>query len=122
MTAASGYSGPQWRRSAIDDIDETYAFVRRAFFDVKAHFSEHVPHSRGLRAMAARLDDIRLTRLQFSPRTRLTAEPDGDVNISHLIRGRNILGHGKDTLHFAPGDSYLITPEHQKDFDFADVD
>jgi hypothetical protein len=42
MTAASVYSGPQWQHFAIYDIDETYTFVRRAFFDVKARFSEHV--------------------------------------------------------------------------------
>jgi AraC-like DNA-binding protein len=122
MTAASVYSGPQWQRFAIYDIDETYSFVRRAFFDVKARFSEQAPNSRGLLAITARLDDIGLTRMQFSPRTRLTAEPDSDVNITHLIRGRNVLGHGKDALHFAPGDTYLVTPSRHQDFDFADID
>jgi AraC-like DNA-binding protein len=122
MTAASVYSGPQWQRFAIYDIDETYTFVRQAFFDVKARFSEHAPDSGGLLAITARLDDIGLTRMRFSPRTQLTAAPDGDVNITHLIRGRNILGHGKDGLHFAPGDNYLIAPGHRQDFDFADID
>lgn len=122
MMDTSLYSGPQWQRLAIHDIDEAHAFIRRAFLDVNVTFSEPDPAARGLVAVGARLGDVSLTRMKFPTRTRLTTAPDGDVNITHMIRGRNSLSHGKDTLHFGPADNYLVSPDHSQKFDFADVD
>ncbi|WIN00058.1 hypothetical protein ACTOB_003736 [Actinoplanes oblitus] len=122
VTASSVYSGPHWQHFAISNIDETYNFVRQAFFEVRELFSERNPGSPRLLAAVTRLDDIRLTRLRVFPHTRIAAEPDGDVNITHLVRGRNALSHGKNTRHFGPGDSYAVTPGRRQDFDFADVD
>lgn len=122
MIAGTVYSGPQWQRYATADTDEAHSFIRRALIDVNVRFSGAGPEGAGLRSVSTELDGVGVTRLHYSARTRLQTAPDGNLVVTHLMRGRYTVGGGRDQYLLRPGDVVLAMPDHALEVDFDDID
>ncbi|MEU5779505.1 helix-turn-helix transcriptional regulator [Micromonospora lupini] len=116
------YSGPHWQRYATRDTDEAHDFVRRAFLDIRVRSSGAGRDGAGLRTVTTALDDVGVTRLHYSARTRVQTAPDGDLNVAHLMGGRFTVASAVDEYRLLSGDVMLILPDQSEDLTYDDVD
>jgi AraC-like DNA-binding protein len=114
--------GPHWQRFATADAEEAHSYIRRALIDIKVWFSGAGRDGVGFRTAAAQLDDVSVTRLHYSSRTRLRTAPAGDLNIAHLLAGRYTLTRAKDEYRLRPGDVVLVLPDEAVGVDFDAMD
>ncbi|MCG5469558.1 AraC family transcriptional regulator [Micromonospora sp. LAH09] len=116
------YSGAHWQRFATTDSDEAIDYIRRAYIDVTVRTSNDSDREFGLRTIATELGDVSMSRLSYSTHNRVETAPDGDLNISHAIRGRYALVKDKEEHRLRPGDVFLLLPDDSLGIDFDDVD
>ncbi|MFJ6197303.1 AraC family transcriptional regulator [Micromonospora sp. NPDC092111] len=115
--------GPSpWRRYAMTDADEVFAFVRATFADITVKTSAAGAEGVELRGIGAMLGDVALNGLRCTARTRLERRSPDLVNVVFVRGGRFVVANRRDVDQVAPGHVVLLPPDLTLELDLDAVE